>query len=348
MPGGGPASTGGSIATGTRPLQMMRLSLEDSEGLRGCGARSRAAGKCPKPGADEPAPRDGKSRLQCMRHAAGEGSRRLWMSRAAVDRMFANTRTGGAAVVTPPAGVGGMPRRCSCCGKRRAMSIDGGGRKRSARPLCPPSHASASRPSQEPDLGVSDLCPDGRSVRKFPTDSVSSPSASPLLQSSDIAREGREVPLSVSQQLVVDLRSARVEAVENPSGLAPTNFDRPEDGQIVPRLGSASLLRLAAAARPLGYEVVSVELRDRSMKVLPIEQDEQLRESVVEALRSNDLDTVKELLRGDRGPYTVVSVGLVDLEDRDVEIGRLGVLRSRANDVAEHLFAPLWAKLRLS
>jgi len=156
------------------------------------------------------------------------------------------------------------------------------------------------------------------------------------------------VPLSVSQQLVVDLRSARVEAVENPSGLAPTNFDRPEDGQIVPRLGSASLLRLAAAARPLGYEVVSVELRDRSMKVLPIEQDEQLRESVVEALRSNDLDTVKELLRGDRGPYTVVSVGLVDLEDRDVEIGRLGVLRSRANDVAEHLFAPLWAKLRLS
>lgn len=155
------------------------------------------------------------------------------------------------------------------------------------------------------------------------------------------------MPRTTTQQLVV-ARDRSIRAVDNTSRRDPTDFDKPDIGNTVPRLGSLSLLRLAAGARAYGYIVIEVGLRDRSMSELPIAAEEQLSEPLVEALRAGDLSEAQDLLQGERGPLTVVSVHLVGENDEDVRIGRMGTLESSSEDSLNQLIVPAWSALHLT
>ncbi|KEP72758.1 hypothetical protein HR12_40545 [Microbacterium sp. SUBG005] len=147
---------------------------------------------------------------------------------------------------------------------------------------------------------------------------------------------------------MVDLRRRSIRAVDNTRELEPTEFDKPQEGQTVPRLGSADLLRLAANAENFGYHLAGIALRDRSMSPLPQEADERLSEELTEAIRQGQVEEAQRLLLGERGPLAVVSIHMIGELDDDVHVGRLGVFASDSAEAMRKLIAPAWKRLQLS
>jgi len=150
------------------------------------------------------------------------------------------------------------------------------------------------------------------------------------------------------QQLVVDMRSHKIRAIDNLANENPVSFDQPEKGQVVPRFGAISMLRFAAGARQWGYLVSGVGLRDSHGDNVTIEDEDPIREALVEALRHGEADVAQELLMKDRGPFYLGSVSLIGPLDQDINVGELGTLDSQDDEVVENLIAPAWSTLRLN
>lgn len=151
------------------------------------------------------------------------------------------------------------------------------------------------------------------------------------------------------KQLVLNTRSRKVEAITTDGSTDALDFERPSKSEMVPRLGTPDLLRLAASSKRFGYELIGVSLRDRSMlKLADDVQEEQLVEELVEALRNGQLKHAQDLLRGERGPLSIVSVRLYGERGDDVEIGRMGRYRTTSEESLDKLVRPAFRQLQLS
>ncbi|GAA2895167.1 hypothetical protein [Microbacterium esteraromaticum] len=127
-----------------------------------------------------------------------------------------------------------------------------------------------------------------------------------------------------AMQLMRDAERTELWYVSNDSHLAPRAFDDKVHGNFVPRWGSTALLHLAIQARVVHLNPKRVELRDVSLMPLDHEIAERASESIVEALRSDDLDAAEYLLDGPGGPYVVMSVELESEDGARVVVERYG------------------------
>lgn len=151
------------------------------------------------------------------------------------------------------------------------------------------------------------------------------------------------------KQLVVETGNHSLTAVDNADSKDVDAFENVAAGRYVPRLGSVDLMRLAAGASRFGYYLVGVTIRDRAMHALPDADEERIVEDLVPALREGDFAAAQSLLRGERGPMSVVSVELAgDKDDDDVHVGRMGTFTSTSDSSFEKLMKPAWEKLHLS
>jgi len=151
-----------------------------------------------------------------------------------------------------------------------------------------------------------------------------------------------------AQQLVVSTSDRSLVSVPNERHEDPTVFEVPGEGRMVPRLGSSSLLRLAAYASQLGYIVVGVEIRDRAFQFLEPDLSESISEALVTVLRDNNLPAARALLNGDRGPYSVVAIDVVDEEDHDIRVARLGEVEADDGAAVTNLVTRAWVELQLT
>jgi hypothetical protein len=126
------------------------------------------------------------------------------------------------------------------------------------------------------------------------------------------------------RQLVVDLSDSSVHQEPRSSTDDPVTFDKPDQGQVVPRLGSKDLLRLAAFALRSDYFVDSITVRDRSMSPLSLEEEERVSDRLVEQLSDAGPDLPRNALSGEHGPYTIVEIELLSQHAETIRIGRLG------------------------
>jgi hypothetical protein len=148
-------------------------------------------------------------------------------------------------------------------------------------------------------------------------------------------------------QLVVRLADHSLHLEPRNAGDDPVAFDRPESGQIVPRLGSRDLIRLAGFAVDHGYLLDAVIVRDRTMSPLPSELEDEVSDRLVETLRSG-APLANDALSGDRGPYTVVEIELTTSDMETIRVGRLGTVESFSDDATSGLMEPAWTQLHLS
>ena len=157
------------------------------------------------------------------------------------------------------------------------------------------------------------------------------------------------MPHATLKQLVVETVSQSISAVDNAESKDAAAFEDTTTGRYVPRLGSVDLMRLAAGASKFGYRLVGVTLRDRTMHLLPQEDEEHIVEDLVPALREGNFTAAQNLLRGRRGPMSVVSVELAgEKDDDDVLIGHMGTFSSTSPSSFDALIKPAWEKLHLS
>lgn len=128
-----------------------------------------------------------------------------------------------------------------------------------------------------------------------------------------------------TQQLVRDASRQAMWAVPNAEHRPPRTFDDPEHGTFVPRWGTLALLKLAVQGRAVDLTPVRIVLRDVARMPLSPEVDEELNETLVDALRRGDLNRAQAVLQdGERAPYDVVEVHLVAEDGARLVVGRYG------------------------
>lgn len=150
------------------------------------------------------------------------------------------------------------------------------------------------------------------------------------------------------QQLVVDVDDRSIHVVANDGDRDPEDFDRPDEGVMVPRLGTQAMLALAAYANQLGYTLMHVGLLDRSMTPLDPDEEERVEDVLVETLRTGDVQQARSLLSGVRGPLTAISLELVSALNEQVHLGWLGDVRSDSDAPIRDLLVPAWNTLHLA
>ncbi|PPH96039.1 hypothetical protein C5C56_15525 [Rathayibacter sp. AY1D1] len=153
---------------------------------------------------------------------------------------------------------------------------------------------------------------------------------------------------SVVQQLVINLSDHSISAVDNSFDQNPETFDQPDLGVMVPRFGTQALLLLAAHADEYGYTVLHVGLLDCSMTPLLPDEEEGLEDVLLDALRAGDLAAARNLLFGERGPLTAISLELVSARNEQVHVGWLGDLRLDSDAPVQELLVPAWSGLHLA
>lgn len=161
---------------------------------------------------------------------------------------------------------------------------------------------------------------------------------------------GERMTYGTLKQLVVEPETHAISAVDNSERRDAADFEDDNHGRYVPRLGSVDLMRLAASASKFGYHLVGVSLRDRAMHPLPQHDEENIVEDLVPTLRAGKLADAQRLLRGGRGPMSIVSVELAgEANDDDVLIGRMGTFSATSPTLSfDALVKPAWEKLHLS
>ena len=126
-------------------------------------------------------------------------------------------------------------------------------------------------------------------------------------------------------------------------------FDRPDDNQYVPALGSLDLLRLAIWSEIHHYTVLGIELRDRSMSPISERALEPAEESIIKAIRNRDLAGARSALRnGERSPYTLVAIEIANNQMHDIKVARAGEIEADPEADVMQFVAPAWSDLHLS
>lgn len=149
------------------------------------------------------------------------------------------------------------------------------------------------------------------------------------------------------KQLLVNSKTHDVSVVDNAHAADALDFEHAKF--MAPRLGSADLCRLGASADHFGFEVIGVTLRDRTLHPLPEQAEDELVEDVVAAMKAGQTKIISDLLHGDRGPYVIVAVVLMDEHTgEDVEIGRMGSYQASTDEPFEKLVRPAFTELQLS
>ena len=127
-----------------------------------------------------------------------------------------------------------------------------------------------------------------------------------------------------------------------------TEYERPEVGVFVPRLGSQDLVRFAAFASAVGVAVEGFEIADSKVRRLDAELERSLSDELVATLREAGQSAALRELDGDFRDYTVVGVKLVDRELRAVTLRRRGVVDGEEHSAVIALLADAWDELKLS
>lgn len=152
----------------------------------------------------------------------------------------------------------------------------------------------------------------------------------------------------LTQQLVRDAARSHFRAVDNKGNLPSFDFEEPDRDEYVPRWGTVALLRLGAVAREVGLTPMEVVIRDKAKQPLPDELEEQQSERIVDALRDGDLQRAHDLLEGERGPYVVMSLTLMDVAGARWRVGRFGGFDVSSDGTAEPLVKVADAILSIS
>jgi hypothetical protein len=141
----------------------------------------------------------------------------------------------------------------------------------------------------------------------------------------------------LTQQLVRDAARSRFWAVDNRAHLPSFDFEEPDRDEYVPRWGTVALLRLGSVAREVGLTPMEVVIRDRAKLPLPDDLEEEQSERIVDALRDGDLQRAHDLLEGERGPYMVMSLTLMDAAGVRWRVGRFGGFDVSSDGTADPL-----------
>lgn len=150
------------------------------------------------------------------------------------------------------------------------------------------------------------------------------------------------------RQLVIDLNDSSVHQEPRSATDDPAVFDKPDQGQVVPRLGSKDLLRLAAFALRSDYFVDSITVRDRTMSPLPMDEEERVSERLVEQLSDSGPNLPVNALSGEHGPYTIVEIELLSQHAETIRVGRLGVVATDSERALNELLLATWNELHLT
>jgi len=121
--------------------------------------------------------------------------------------------------------------------------------------------------------------------------------------------------------------NAELDLVENRTGAPSASFEDLVHGVRVPRFGGASLLKAAARALSLGYQVRKFELvgADRAA-IRTVDTEREISDELVDALERSGPTGVQGLLRHDYRSYLVCGVEVYSSTTRVVTLRRNGVM----------------------
>jgi hypothetical protein len=149
-------------------------------------------------------------------------------------------------------------------------------------------------------------------------------------------------------QLVVDATGSKVRSLPRNPG-DHEDFQRPDDDQYIPALGSLDLMRLAIWSEDHQHPVVGVELRDRSMSPIDEGAVDEAEASLLDAIRQRDLTLARSALAtGDRSPYTLVAIEIETETMGDIKVARSGAIEAPKDVDVIQFVAPAWSALHLS
>lgn len=164
---------------------------------------------------------------------------------------------------------------------------------------------------------------------------------------SDVARMGHTRRMA---QLVMHVEggSPRFEVQPNTEGRNPLGFEDPDQGAFVPRLGAQDLVRFGAFAETIGLRVEAFHVADYSLSRLTSEDERQVSDEILSALRKQGAKEALRLLDADLDHYVVIGLKIIDRELRAATLWRHGVFATEGHDQVLQLLSRAWGELNLS